>query len=57
VKSISLKIFADGFKTVTFVETSDLNTDMCKFEQSQKEESRAQLADSWKADIKSKTFK
>jgi len=33
----------------TFVEIIYLNTDMCKFESSQSDESGAQLADSWKA--------
>jgi len=34
------KMIADGFEHLTFVETSSSNTDMCKFESSQREESR-----------------
>jgi len=41
---------------VMFVETSYLNTDMCKFESSQKEESRAKSADSSKHHSKFITF-
>jgi len=40
------KNFADRFKPFTFLETSYLNTNMFKFELSQKEQSRAQLTDS-----------
>jgi len=36
---------AHGLKPVAFVETSYLNTDMCKFASQQKEESRAQSSD------------
>jgi len=46
---ILLNKFADGFKPVTFVESSYLDIDMCKFESSQKDESKAQSADSSKA--------
>jgi len=35
-----LKIFVDGFKIVALVETSYLNTDVCKFESLQKGKSR-----------------
>jgi len=50
VKFISyLKKYADGFKPFTYVEASYLNTDMCKFESSQNEESRTFLTDSSKA--------
>ena len=47
--------FADGFKTVTFVETNYLNTDIWKFESSQKE-SRTLSADSSKAYSKLDSF-
>jgi len=40
-----LKEFADGSKLFTFVETSNVNKEMCKFEAS-REESRAQSANS-----------
>jgi len=54
-KSIG-KIWLMDFKLFTFVETSYLNTDMRKFESSQKEESRAQTADSSKACSKTRAF-
>jgi len=44
-----IKKFADGFKPITIVEASYLNTGMCKFESLQKDESRTQSADSSKA--------
>jgi len=40
----SFKKFAGGFKSFAFVETNYLNTVMCKFETSQKDESGAQSA-------------
>jgi len=46
---INHNFFADWFKLFTCVETSYLNTDMSKFESSQKGESRAHSADSSKA--------
>jgi len=51
------KKFADGFKPVTFAESSSLNTDMCMFESSQSEESRAQSANSSKACSKPRACK
>jgi len=48
VNSISYTKIADRFTCVAFVKTSDLNTDMWKFESSQSKESRAQSADSSK---------
>ena len=47
---------AVGFKPSTFVKTSYLNTHVCKFEPSQKHESRAQSADSSKVYSKLITF-
>jgi len=44
-----LKKIVNRFNSVAFVEISYLNADMCKFESLQKEDSRAQSADSSKA--------
>jgi len=51
-----LKKFADGFKPVAFVETSYLNIDTCKFESSQKNESRTQSANASKVYRKPRAF-
>jgi len=47
--------FADTSTYVAFVGTSYMNIDMCKFEPSQVEERRAQLADSLKSSSKPRT--
>ena len=47
---------AHGFKPVVLVKNSYLDRDMCKFESSQKDESRAQSSDSSKAHSKSGAF-
>jgi len=50
VKLISyFKKSADGFNSFAFVDASYLNTDMCKSESSQSEESRAHSPDFSKA--------
>jgi len=51
-----LKKFAGGFKPFTFVESSYLITDVCKFESSKKNERKAQSADSSKAYSKLKSL-
>jgi len=56
VKSISYQKFVIDSLLLSLVEWSYLNTDMRKFESSQKHESRAQLADSSKAYKKRRAF-
>ena len=56
VKLISYQKFAGGFKSFTCVEISYWNTNVCKFEPSQKDESRAHSADSSKAYSKLRAF-
>jgi len=49
VKSISYERFGIDSMHVSHVDSNDLNTDMCKFESSQKDESRSHSADFSKA--------
>ena len=57
MKSIPIKIIRRWIHLfVTFVETSYLNTDICKFESSQKEEIRVMSADYLEVHSKPKAF-
>jgi len=49
VKSISYEKFADGFLAYPRCGSTCLDTNMCKLESSQKDESRAQSVDTSKA--------
>jgi len=49
--------YANGLSSAAFVETSYLNTGMCRFESSQSEESRAQSPGSLKVCSKPRVFK
>jgi len=51
-----IKKITNGFKPLTFVETGCLNVGMCKFESSQKDESKAQSAEPSKAYRKPRAF-
>jgi len=56
VTDILFKQFPDGFQASAIAETSYSNKDMCEFESSQKDESRAQSADSLKDCSKPRAF-
>ena len=52
LREIDIKEIANVFKPFTFVKNSYSNADTPKFESLQKDESKAQPADSWKASSK-----